>query len=333
MKVLITREIPQAGINILKQYKNIEIDFRKGPPIEEKELIKAVKDVDAIIPVIPDQINKKVINAAKKLKVIAAYSVGYDHIDVQRATEKNIYVGNTPGDLTEAVAEHAFSLMLTVARRVAEADRFCRTGKYKYWDPMIFIGPKIMGKVLGIIGFGRIGQQLARMAKYGLNMKVLYTDVVSHPESENLLDAEKVELDYLLENSDVISIHCNLTPETENLIGAQEFKKMKPLSYIINTARGKIINEEQLAVALKENIISGAGLDVFEEEPAINPNLIKLNNVVLTPHIASATWEARLEMARMAAENVVDVLVNNKPPRYLVNKELLKCDEKVQSLI
>jgi len=331
MKLLITREIPQAGINILKQYKDIELDYRQGSPLSEKELLAAVKDIDAIIPVIPDKINKKVINAAKNLKVIAAYSVGYDHIDVEHATSKNIFVGNTPGDLTESVAEHALALIMSAARRIPEADKFCRTAKNKYWNPMDFVGPKINGDTLGIIGFGRIGQHLARMAKHGLNMRILYTDVTRHPEADSLLDAEKVELDYLLENSDFISIHCNLTPETENMIGENEFRKMKPLAYIINTARGKIINEEALARALKQNYIAGAALDVFANEPEINPELKLLNNIVLSPHIGSATWEARLQMARMAAENVVDVLISNKPPRYIVNKELVK--ETVASLI
>ncbi|OGC73797.1 hypothetical protein A2473_02000 [candidate division WWE3 bacterium RIFOXYC2_FULL_42_13] len=331
MKLLITREIPQAGINILKQYRDIELDYRQGPPLSEKELLAAVKDADAIIPVIPDKINKKVINAAKNLKVIAAYSVGYDHIDVEHATSKNIFVGNTPGDLTEAIAEHAFALMMAAGRRIPEADRFCRSGNYKYWNAMNFIGPKMMGDTLGIIGFGRTGQHFARMAKYGLNMRILYTDIIRHPEADSLLDAEKVELDYLLENSDFVSIHCNLTPETENMISDNEFRKMKPLAYLINTARGKIVNEGALTRALKQNYIAGAALDVFENEPDIYPELKLLDNVVLTPHIGSATWEARLQMARMAAENVVDVLINNKPPRDLVNKELVK--EKVSSLI
>lgn len=332
MKVLITREIPQAGINILQQYRELELDYREGKPLPEEKLLEAIKGADAIIPVIPDQITKKVINAAgKNLKVIATYSVGYDNIDLEAATTKSIYVANTPGDLTEAVGEHSFALMMGIARRVAEADRYCRDKKYKYWDPLLMIGPKLMGKTLGIIGFGRIGQHFARMAHYGLNMKILYTDVMRHPEGESLLDAEKVELDYLLENSDVVSIHCNLTEETKHMIGNQQFSKMKPLSYLINTARGPIVDEAALATALNEGIIAGAALDVFEEEPTICPELLKLENVVLTPHIASATWEARIQMARMAAESVVDVLINNKPPRYLVNKELLR--EKVSSLL
>ncbi|MBU0534683.1 D-glycerate dehydrogenase [Patescibacteria group bacterium] len=324
MKVLITREIPQAGINLLTEHKNLELDYRKGAPLSPAELKKAIKDADAIIPVIPDQINKSVFEVAKNLKVVATYSVGYDNIDLDEATKKNIYVANTPGDLTEAVAEHALSMMLGLGRRLAEADKFCRDGKYKYWDPMTFIGPKFMGKTLGIIGFGRIGQFFSRMAKHGLNMKILYYDIAPHPEAENLLDAEKVSLDYLLQNSDVISLHVNLSEETKHMIDSAQFELMKPGAILINTARGPVIDENALALALKENYIAGAALDVFEEEPKIHPDLLKLNNVLLTPHIASATWEARIQMARMAAENVIDVLINKNPPKYLVNKELLK---------
>jgi glyoxylate reductase len=332
MKVLITREIPQVGLNLLTQYKDIEVDYRTGAPLTEAKLCSAIKGCDAIIPVIPDQVNKKVIAAAgKNLKLIATYSVGYDNIDLETATKKGIYVANTPGNLTESVAEHAFALMMALARRVSEADRYCRVGKYKFWDPMLLIGPKVSEKTLGVVGFGRIGQQLARMARYGLNMKVLYHDVMAHPEAESLLDAKRVPLDYLLENSDVVSVHCNLCEETKHLIGEPQFRKMKPLSYIINTARGPIINEEALAYALEEGIIAGAALDVFEQEPKIFPKLLKMENVILTPHIGSATWEARLQMARMAVENVVDVLVNKKTPRYIVNKEL--CKEKIGSLI
>jgi glyoxylate reductase len=323
VKVLITREIPQAGLKVLEIYKDrIEIDYRQGPPLSKPELKKAIKEVDAIVPVIPDEIDKDVIDSAEKLKIIATYSVGYDHIDVKEATARGIFVGNTPGNLTEAVAEHSVALMMTLGRKTAEADRFCRAGKFKYWEPMKFIGPKFMGKTLGLIGFGRIGQHFARIARYGFNMRILYFDPIPHPEAESLLDAERVDLDTLLGNSDIVSIHCNLTEESKGMIGEQELKKMKPLAYLINTARGPIVNEESLVNALKEEWIAGAGLDVFEEEPKINPELIKMDNVVLSPHIASATWEARIQMSRMVAENVVDVLINNKPPRYLVNKDL-----------
>lgn len=323
MKVLITRKIPANGIEILGQYKDIQIDFRQGPPLSQNELKKAVKGADAIIPVIPDQITKEILEAAgPNLKLVATYSIGYDHIDVSAATKLKIYVANTPGDLTESVAEHAFALMLAVGRKISEADRFTRAGKYKYWDPMLFMGPQFKGKTLGIIGFGRIGQHLAKIAKYGLDMELLYTDTMCNETAEKTVNAKFVTKDYLLEHSDIVSLNCILCPDTVHLIGERELKKMKPTAYLINTSRGKVIDEAALTVALKEGWIEGAGLDVFENEPEINGELMKLENVVLTPHIASATREARLEMSRMAAENVVEVLINKKPPKNLVNVDL-----------
>lgn len=297
-----------------------------GAPLSPSELKAAIKGADAIIPVIPDQITADIISGAPNLKVIATYSVGYDNIDIEAATKKCIYVANTPGDLTESVAEHCMSVMLALGRRIVEADKFCREGKYEYWDPLAFIGPKFYGKTLGIIGFGRIGQSFAKMARHGFGMNILYSDVTDHKEAEALLDAKKVDLNTLLETSDVVSLNCNLCAETKHMIGEPQLRRMKPLAILINSARGPIINEKALAVALKAGWISGAALDVFENEPEINKTLLKLPNVVLTPHIASATWEARIQMARMAAENVVDVLVSGKPPRYLVNRDVVeKC--------
>jgi len=325
MRVLITRKLPQAGINILHQYRELELDFRSDFPLSEKGLIRAVKGVDAIIPVFSDKITKKVINSAgKNLKIIATYSIGYNHIDLETATKKGVYVANTPGDTSETVGEYTMSLILSLARRIPEADRFCRSKQYKYWDPMRLIGAKLMGKTLGIIGFGATGQYVAKMAKYGFNMNILYNDLIAHTEAGHLLDAKKVSLDSLLENSDIVSLHCPLNQTTKHLIGESQFKKMKPLAYLINTSRGQIINEQALLTALKEGGIAGAALDVFENEPKISSELLKMENVIITPHIGSATWEARIQMARMAAENVVDVLINKKEPRYLVNKELLE---------
>jgi glyoxylate reductase len=323
MKVLITREIPQVGINILQQYPQLKLDYKEsGKPLTKTQLIDEVKDADAVIPSSTDLFDKELITAAKKLKVISTYSVGFDHIDLEHASKKGIYVGNTPGDLTEAVSEHIIALMLGVGRHIASSDSYCREGKFKYWEPMSFIGPKFMGKTLGLIGFGRIGQLTARIARWGFNMDIIYHDLTKHDEAENLLDAKKVDLDTLLENSDVISLSVNLTDATRHLIDKDELRKMKPYAILINTSRGPVINEKALATALKEEWIAGAGLDVFENEPKIESELLDLKNVVLTPHIASATWEARIQMARMAAENIIDVLVNNKPPRYLVNKDI-----------
>lgn len=325
MKVLITREIPQAGIEILEKYPQLELDYRHGKPLSHNELLKAVKGANAVLAVIPDTVDEEVLKSAgPNLKLIAHYAVGYDNIDLDAATKTGVYVSNTPGDLTESVAEFAFALMMAVGKHVVESDKFVRHGDYKYWDPLLFLGPKFMGKTLGIVGFGRIGQSFARMAKNGLGMKIIYVDTKECTELQTELGARKVDLDYLLENSDVVSIHCNLTDESRGMIGEKELKKMKPTAYLINTSRGSIVNEAALATALKEGWIEGAGLDVFEKEPEVYSDLLALDNVVLTPHIASATREARIQMARMAAENIVEVLVNKRPPINLVNTSLLE---------
>ena len=323
MKVLITREIPRSGTDILND-AGLELDYRKGPPLTDSELKLAIKDVDAILPVIPDIITKEVIDAAgENLKIIAAYSVGYDHIDVKHATQKGIYVANTPGDKTvKSVAEHALALMLSLGTKLVDSDQFCRDGKYKYWDPMGFLGTRMVGKTLGIIGFGRIGKSLARMA-HGLDMKILYNNIERCELEEKELGAKCVDVEELLQKSDFVSLHVDLNETTRHLISEQQFHLMKPEAILINTARGPVINEEALVKALKAGIIQGAGLDVFEHEPEIHQELLKIPNVILTPHIASGTREVRIQMANLAAQNIVDVLVDNKAPTHLVNKEIV----------
>src|SRR3989344_921393 len=323
MRVLITREIPRAGIDILRKRPQLELDIRKGSPLSDKDLKKSIVGVDAIVPVIPDKITKEVLEAAgPQLKLVAAYSVGYDHIDVSAATSMGIYVSNTPGDLTQAVAEHSFALLMAVARKVVAADRFVADGKYKYWDPMIFLGPTLQGNTIGIVGMGRIGQRMAKIAKSGFDMKVLYHDVTRNDKVEMESGALYVSLDDLLERSDFVSLYVPLMPATHHLIGRNELKKMRPAAILVNTSRGPVIDEDALAVALKENWIEGAGIDVFENEPNIYKLLKQVPNAVLTPHIGSATREARIEMARMVAEDVIEVLLNKKPPINLVNKDL-----------
>ncbi|MBD3365809.1 D-glycerate dehydrogenase [candidate division WWE3 bacterium] len=313
MKVLITRKIPDAGIRLLKEHPELELDYRQGAPLSKEELIKAIKDADAIIPVIPDQIDADIINAADNLKLIATYSVGYDHINLEAAKSKSVYVSNTPGDLTESVAEHTIALMMAVGKKIVQGDKYVREGNYNYWDPMLYLGPQFMGKTLGIVGFGRIGQHVADIARDGFNMRIVYSDPKVIPNS----GAERLSLEELLETSDVISLNCNLCPATHHLIDEAQLKMMKPTAILINTARGPVINEKALMRALEEEWIEGAGLDVFEEEPNVPEELRDLKNVVLTPHIASATREARIEMATMAAKNVIEVLVNGNEP---VNK-------------
>jgi len=310
MKVLITREIPDAGIRILREHPQLTLDYRQGPPLSKEQLIEAVRDADAIIPVIPDKIDRDVIEAGKNLKIIAAYSVGYDHIDIDVAKEKGIYVSNTPGDLTESVAEHTIALMMSLGRKIVAADRYVREGDFKFWDPMIFLGPRFKGKTFGVVGFGRIGRYTADIARKGFDMRIVYFDRYQQPYS----GAEFASLERLLEMSDVVSLNCSLNESTFHLIDELQLKQMKPTAYLINTARGPVINEKSLIRALKEGWIAGAALDVFEDEPNISQELKDLENVVLTPHIASATKEARIQMARMAADNVIEVLVYNEKP-------------------
>ena len=316
MKVLITRKITDNAFSML-QKAGLEVDYRKGKPLSKEELIEAIADVEAIIAVIPDQIDKDIIDAGKKLKIISCYSVGFDNIDVNYASSKGIIVTNTPGHLTESVAEHSMALLMAVSRKINMADFYVRAGKYIYWDPLIFLGPTLSGKTLGIIGMGRIGRHLAKIAHNGFGMKILYTDSVKW-EIDAELDGQFCNLEYVLNHSDFVSLNCLLSDETRHLIGEKELKMMKPTSYLINTSRGAVINELALIEALKNNTIAGAGLDVFENENEVNKEFFKLQNVVLTPHIASATYDARTEMGLLAAQNIIDLLVKKENPKYIV---------------
>ena len=316
MKVLITRRITDNVFHMLEK-AGFEIDYRTGKPLTKQELIEAIADKDAIVAVIPDQIDKEVINAGKNLKIISCYSVGFDNIDHEYAKSKGIITTNTPGHLTESVAEHTFALLLAVARKINMADYFVRAGKYKYWDPLVFLGPTLNGKTLGIVGMGRIGKHLAKIAHKGFGMKILYTDSAKC-EIDSELEGQFCNLEYVLNNSDFVSLNCLLSEETKHLIGTNELKMMKPTSYLINTSRGAVINEIALIEALKNNTIAGAGLDVFEDENNVNQELYKLQNVVLTPHIASATYDARTEMGFIAAQNIIDYLVKKETPKNIV---------------
>jgi len=316
MKVLITRKITDNTYNMLLR-AGFEIDYRQGNPLTKNELIEAISDVDAIVAVIPDQIDKDIIEAGKNLKIISCYSVGFDNIDVTTAKAKGIIVTNTPGHLTESVAEHTMALLLAVSRKINLADYFVRAGKYKFWDPLTFLGPTLNGKTIGIIGMGRIGRHLAKIAHLGFGMRILYTDPVKC-EIDKELDGQFCNLEYVLNNSDFVSLNCLLSDQTRHLIGEKELRMMKPTAYLINTSRGAVISELALIEALKNNIIAGAGLDVFEDESLVNPDFYKLTNVVLTPHIASATYEARTEMGLIAAQNIIDFLIKKETPKYIV---------------
>lgn len=323
MKIIVTREIPQNGLEILKKQFGADVTIHQGPPMSSAELKAQVKDADGILSLLTDKITPEILEAAgPNLKVVSNYAVGFDNIDINACTEKGIVVTNTPGVLTEAVAEHAIALLLAVARKIVEADKFMREGKYKYWEPMLFLGPKLYGKTLGIVGLGRIGQYVAKICQQGFDMKILYYDVQRDDNFEKEFKAIYAGMDQLLEKSDFVSVHVPLLPSTHHLIGEKEFKKMKPHAILINTSRGPVVDEHALVRALKEGWIWGAGIDVFEEEPKMAEGLAELSNVVVTPHIASATREARMEMARLAAQSVVDVLGNKKLPDNLVNKDV-----------
>ncbi|MEM2188109.1 MAG: glyoxylate reductase [Nitrososphaerota archaeon] len=322
-RVYITRKIPEIGVKILREY--CEVVYRdEAPPPTRDELLKMIEDADAIYCTLSEAIDRELIDRAEKLKVIGTMSVGVDHIDVDYATKKGIYVVYTPGVLTETVADHTWALLLAVARRVVEADSIIRRGDWKIpWAPTMMLGYDVYGKVLGIIGLGRIGQAVARRAK-GFNMKILYYDVVRMREVEEELGVEYAPLERLLRESDYVSIHVPLMPETRGLIGERELRLMKRTAILVNTSRGPVIDQRALFRALKEGWIAGAGLDVFEKEP-IDPDdpLLKLENVVLTPHIGSASHETRSKMAELTATGIIKVLRGERPEN-LFNPEVMK---------
>jgi len=312
-RVFVTRLIPEKGINLLKIFcQTVEIN-PYDRSLTHDELLHHVKDSDAILTMLSDEIDARLINETVKLKVIANYAVGYDNIDIKTATERGIFVTNTPGVLTDSTADMAWALLFSITRRVVEGDKYTRAGKFVGWEPMLLLGGDLVGKTLGIVGAGRIGTAMA-MRSLGWLMKVLYTSRSSrNTVLEESLCARRVSLDTLLRESDYVSIHAPLTGETRHMIGAKELSLMKRTAYLINTARGAVIDEEALVNALKNKQIAGAGLDVYEEEPKLKPGMKELDNVVLAPHLGSATIETRTRMAVIAAENIISVLKGERP--------------------
>ncbi len=314
-KVLVTRKIPEAGLSLLRKKCQITINPHDRP-LTRKELLSMVKEKDAILCLLNDKIDQEFINANPNLKIIANYAVGYDNIDL-KATG-NIPVTNTPDVLTDAVADLALALMLAASRRVVESDKFLRTGKYKGWKPFLLLGPSFAHKTIGILGLGRIGKAVAKRAR-GFDMKVVYYDAFRDSNFEIETKTEFVTLGELLKTSDYISIHVPLLPTTKHLISTKQFNMMKRTAVLVNTSRGPVIDEKALVQALKQKKIFAAGLDVFENEPLLAPGLAKLENVVIVPHIGSATVEARDAMAELAANNILAVL-DGKPPLTPVKK-------------
>lgn len=340
MKVYITRQIPNQGMDLLKtQGYTITIN-PYDRVLTKEELIEELgqNQYDAVLCLLTDKIDGEVMDAAgKQCKIFANYAVGVDNIDLAAAKERGIIITNTPGVLTDSVAEHTFALMLSIAHRIAEADRFTRAGNYKGWAPMLLLGNDVAGKTIGIVGLGRIGSRVAHHAVKGFNAKVIYYDVKRNEEFEKEFSAEdqlrhssseangsdygggaivqfRSNVDDLLKEADFVSIHVPLLDSTRHLINAERLKMMKPTAYLINTSRGPVIDEQALVEALRNKIIKGAALDVFENEPALAPGLTELDNVILTPHIASGTEETRQAMSRLAAENIIAALEGEEPP-------------------
>ena len=310
--IYLTRRIPEPGIKILRQQGYKLVINHLDKPVPRQTLLREVKNTDALLCMLSDRIDCEVIEAGKKLKVISAYAVGIDNIDVAYATRKGIIVTNTPGVLTEATAEVTWALLFACARRVAEADRYVRAGRFKVWGPTLLLGRLMGGKILGIIGAGRIGQSVGRKAR-AFGMNVLYFNRSKESRFEKEASAKRVSLQTLLRESDFITLHLPLTRDTRYFIGLKELRQMKRTAYFINVARGPIVHETDLVYALKHDLIAGAGLDVYEHEPKVHPGLLKLDNVALLPHLGSATVESRTRMAEIAAENIVAVLRGKQP--------------------
>jgi glyoxylate reductase len=270
---------------------------------------------------ISEAVDEELLAACPDLKVASNVAVGFNNIDVAAATRHGVVVTNTPDVLTETTADFAWSLLMAIARRVVEADRYVRDGKFDEWKNMLLLGGDIHGKTLGIVGFGRIGRAMARRAQ-GFGMRVVYQDAAADPATERELRASRTDIATLLKESDFVTLHTPLLPETRHLINAQSLKTMKKTAYLINASRGPVVDEAALAQALKEGWIAGAGIDVFEDEPTVHPGLLGLPNAVLAPHIGSASWETRLQMANLAVDNCLAVLEGRTPPTP-INAEAL----------
>jgi glyoxylate reductase len=309
VRIFVTRRIPEAGFSILERTGEVELATESPDESPRRELVlDGVRDADVLVSLLTESIDREVLEAGERLRGVANYAVGFNNIDVDAATELGIPVTNTPGVLTDTTADLAWALLLAVARNVVPADRYMRAGKYHIWGPSLFLGGDVgpggdgRPKVLGIVGFGRIGQAVARRS-VGFDMRVLAYDPPMKEIIETTDGIEYAEMDRLLAESDFVSLHTDLNPSTHHLIDANALAKMKKDAYLINTARGPIVDEKALVNALRNGTIAGAGLDVFEDEPEMAPGLAELDNVVVLPHVASASRDTRNKMATMCAEN------------------------------
>ncbi len=319
-RIYITRQIPELGINMLKEKGYEVVVGTDTKPVQKKKLIsilkkeeKKGKGYDALLTLLTDKIDHEVYDAGVSLEVVSNYAIGFDNIDVKTALDRGITITNAPGDYIDTIAEHVVAMTLAVSSRITEADRYVRQGKYKGWDPMIFIGTDLCHKTIGLIGAGHIGEKVAMHFAKGMNMKVIYSDMRSNEIIEKEYGAVRVTQDELLAQADVVSLHVPLLPSTHHMVDTMFLNKMKKTAFLINTSRGAVIDEVALVKALQKKEIAGAALDVYEFEPKLTKGLIKLENVVLTPHIASSSESARNEMARVAAQNIIDVFEHKIP--------------------
>jgi glyoxylate reductase len=319
--ILISRALPDDAIARCRS--RADVDLHAGDkPLTKTELIARLKGRQGLVCLITDTIDGAVLESCPDLKVVSNVAVGFNNIDVAAATKRGVVVTNTPDVLTETTADFAWTLLMATARRLTEADRYVREGKFTQWEYMVLLGGDIFGKTLGIIGFGRIGRAMARRA-LGFNMRVLYQDAVpADADTERELRATRTDTATLLREADFVSVHTPLLPETRHLINAQSLRTMKKTAYLINASRGPVVDEAALVQALTEGWIAGAGLDVFEEEPKVHPGLLALPNAVLAPHIASASSDTRIKMATLAVDNCLAVLEGQTPPTP-VNPEAL----------
>jgi glyoxylate reductase len=313
-RVFVSRRIPTVGLDLIAPHCDAEIWPDHLPP-PANVLHEKVRDCEGLISLLTDRIDDALFDAAPKLKVVSNFAVGFNNIDTAAASRRGIRVGNTPGVLTEATADIAVTLLLAATRRLGESTQDAREGRWKTWDPLGWLGQDLVGRTLGIVGMGRIGYALAKKLHYGWGMKVLYSDVNARADVEKEMKATKVDLDTLLRESDFVSVHTDLNPDTKGLFNKDKFSKMKPTAVFVNTARGPIVDQIALAEALRNKTIFAAGLDVTDPEP-LPPDheLLHLPNCVVAPHIASATVHTRNEMARICAENLIAGLAGKPMP-------------------
>jgi len=320
-KIFVTHPIPDRGLNMLKE-KGYEVTVNPREAVLEKSaFISALqgRGYDAVLSLLTDKIDATIFDAAgKSVKIFANYAVGFDNVDLAEAKKRGVMITNTPGVLTESVAELTFALMLALGRRIVEADTFMRAGRYAGWTPSLLLGDDVANRTLGILGLGKIGTQVAKHAVKGFDMKVFYYDPNRNADFEKEYGAEYCStVEDLLPKCDFVSIHVPLLPATTHLINEKTLRLMKPSAYLINTSRGPVVDEHALALALQEGVIKGAALDVFEHEPTMDPFLKNLPNVIVTPHIASATVETRQRMSEIAATNIIAALEGATPPNLI----------------